>query len=117
VQNYDINLDFYLFLQRKSGGLSPQAMDCARVAGPRVHHGPHSGLWLELTGARPSGRSGAWWLAAEAPEARGRREDPSSGLAEVERRARRQHSVCEVLRERRVGGGVVWRAGGRGYLI
>jgi hypothetical protein len=105
VQNCGINPDFYLFLQRKSGGPSPRAMDRARVAGPQVHHGPHSGLWLELTRAQPSGRSRAWWLAAKALEARGRREDPSSGLAEVESRARWQHSVCEVLGERRVGGG------------
>jgi hypothetical protein len=35
VQNYEINLDFDLFLQRKNGGPSPQAVDHARVAGPR----------------------------------------------------------------------------------
>jgi hypothetical protein len=35
VQNYEINLDFDLFLQRKNGGPSPQAVDRARVAGPR----------------------------------------------------------------------------------
>jgi hypothetical protein len=35
VQNYGINLDFDLFLQRKNGGPSPQAVDRARVAGTR----------------------------------------------------------------------------------
>jgi hypothetical protein len=35
VQNYGINLDFDLFLQRKNGGPSPRAVDRARVAGPR----------------------------------------------------------------------------------
>jgi hypothetical protein len=35
VQNCKINPDFDLFLQRKNGGLSPRAVDRARVAGPR----------------------------------------------------------------------------------
>jgi hypothetical protein len=35
VQNCGINPDFDLFLQRKNGGPSPRAVDCARVAGPR----------------------------------------------------------------------------------
>jgi hypothetical protein len=35
VQNYGIDLDFDLFLQRKNGGPSPRAVDRARVAGPR----------------------------------------------------------------------------------
>jgi hypothetical protein len=43
VQNCRINLDFDLFLQRKSGGPSPRAMDRTRVACLRVHSGPHSG--------------------------------------------------------------------------
>jgi hypothetical protein len=43
VQNCGINLDFDLFLQMKSGGPCPWAVDRARVAGPRVHRGPHSG--------------------------------------------------------------------------
>jgi hypothetical protein len=51
-----------------------------RVASPRFHHGPHSGQRPELTGARPSGRSRAQRLAAEAREASGRHEDPSGGL-------------------------------------
>jgi hypothetical protein len=50
------------------------------VAGPRVHRGPHSGQRPEFTGARPSCHARAWWLAAEAREASGRREDPSGGL-------------------------------------
>jgi hypothetical protein len=50
------------------------------VAGPRVHRGPHSGPRPEFTGARPSCRSGARWLTAEAREARGQRGDPSGGL-------------------------------------
>jgi hypothetical protein len=49
VQNSGINLDFDLFLERKSGGPSPQAMDRTRVAGPRVQRGPHSGRRLELS--------------------------------------------------------------------
>jgi hypothetical protein len=69
VQNHRINLDFDLFLKRKSGGPSP-----------RVHHGPHSGRWLELTKARPSGRSGARRLATESREAKGQHGDPSGGL-------------------------------------
>jgi hypothetical protein len=50
------------------------------MAGPRVHRGPHSGRRPELTGAQPSDRSGARRLAMEAPEARGRHRNPSSGL-------------------------------------
>jgi hypothetical protein len=72
-------LDFDLFL-RKNGGPSPRSVDHARVAGPRVHRGPHSGQRPEFTGARPSCRSGAWWLAAEVREARGQRGDPSGRL-------------------------------------
>jgi hypothetical protein len=61
VQNSGINLDFDLFfLKKKSGGPSPWVVDRARVAGPRVHHRPHSGWWPELTEAWPSGHSGAW---------------------------------------------------------
>jgi hypothetical protein len=60
-----------------------------RVAGPRVHRGPHSGRWPEFTGARPSCRSGARWLAAEAREARGRRRDPTGGLTSGGGAARR----------------------------
>jgi hypothetical protein len=88
VQNYGINQDFYLFLQRKSGGLSPRAVDYARVASPRVHRGPHSGRRQKLTGARASDCSGARQLAVEAPEARGRRGDPSGGLTLGEEAAR-----------------------------
>jgi hypothetical protein len=35
VQNYGIIPDFDLFLYGKNGGPSPQAMDRARVGGPR----------------------------------------------------------------------------------
>jgi hypothetical protein len=80
VQNCEINLDFDLFLKRKSGELSPRVVDHARVAGPRVHHGPHSGRRPEFTGAWPSGRSRAWQLAVEAWEAKGQYGDPSGGL-------------------------------------
>jgi hypothetical protein len=59
VQNCRINLDFDLFLNKKSGGPSPRVVDRARVAGPQVHRGPHSGRRSELTGACPSGRSWA----------------------------------------------------------
>jgi hypothetical protein len=52
VQNCRINPDFNLFLKRKSGGLSPQVVDRARVVGPRVHHGTHRGRRPELTGRR-----------------------------------------------------------------
>jgi hypothetical protein len=38
VQNYGIIPYFDLFLQRKNGGLSPRAVDRARVAGPRWTH-------------------------------------------------------------------------------
>jgi hypothetical protein len=79
VQNCRINPDFDLFLQRKSDRPSPRAVDRARVAGPRVHHGPHNGRRPKLTEARSSGRSEARRLAVEAPEARGRRGDPSGG--------------------------------------
>ena len=48
--------------------------------GSRVHGGPADGARPELTGARPSGRSGAPRLAAEAREASGRHGDPSGGL-------------------------------------
>jgi hypothetical protein len=88
VQNCRINPDFDLFLQRKSGGPSPHAVDRASVAGPRVHCGPHSGRRPELIRARPSWRSGARRLAAEAPKARGRCGDPSGGLTLGEEAAR-----------------------------
>jgi hypothetical protein len=48
VQNCWINLDFDLFLRRKNGGLSPRAVNRARVASPWVHRGPHSGRRPEL---------------------------------------------------------------------
>jgi hypothetical protein len=81
-------------LKKKNGGPSPRFVDHARLAGPRVHCGPHSGRRSELTGTRPSGRSGARWLAAEAREARGWRGDPNGGLTS--------------------GGGVARRASGGG---
>jgi hypothetical protein len=68
------------FEKEKNGGPSPRSVDHVRVAGPRVHHGPHSGRRSELTEARPSGRSRARRLAAEAREARGRSGDPSGEL-------------------------------------
>jgi hypothetical protein len=122
VQNYGINLDFDLFLRGKSGGPSPRAVDRARVAGPHVHHGPHSGRRPELTGAQPSGRSGAQQLVAEASEARGQRGDPSDGLilgGEAVRWAssgRQQSSVVTLdvrgaRGEESWEGGVVWRGG------
>jgi hypothetical protein len=50
VQNCGINLDFDLFLQRKNGGPSSQAVDCARVASTRwtrdwdrAAHSPENG--------------------------------------------------------------------------
>jgi hypothetical protein len=52
-----------------------------KVAGPRVHYGPHSGRRPEFTGARPCYHNGAWWLAVEAREARGRHGDPSGRLS------------------------------------
>jgi hypothetical protein len=66
--------------KKKNGGPSPRSVDHVRVASSRVHHGPHSGRWPEVTGARPSGRSGARRLAAEAREARRRHGDPSGRL-------------------------------------
>jgi hypothetical protein len=80
VQNCRINLDFDLFLQRKNGGPSPRTVDRARVVGPRVHRGPHSGWRPELTEARPSGRSKARRLAVEALVVRGHHGNPSGGL-------------------------------------
>jgi hypothetical protein len=60
VQNYGINPDFDLFLQRKNGGLCPQAVDRARVAGPRwthdrdraAHSLEHGSPALQSSGAR-----------------------------------------------------------------
>jgi hypothetical protein len=52
VQNCMINSYFDLFLKKKSGGPSPRVVDRARVAGRRVHRGPHCGRRPELTGAR-----------------------------------------------------------------
>jgi hypothetical protein len=123
VQNSGINLDFDLFLERKSGGPSPQAMDRAGVAGPRVQRGPHSGRRLELSLVAALGHGGlprrhqrqeggVGTLAVGSPWAERRR----GGLATVESRARWRHSMCEVLGERRVGGGVVWRGGGGAAL-
>jgi hypothetical protein len=66
-----------------------------RVAGPRVHRGPHSGRRPELTRARPSCRSGARWLATETQEERGWRRDPSGGLTSGGGAARRASSGAE----------------------
>jgi hypothetical protein len=91
-------------------------VDRARVASPWVHRGPHRGRWLELTGARPSGRSGAQRFAAEALEARGRLGDPSSGLTMAGEAARwasdggEQSSVAALG----VRGAQGERVGGRG---
>jgi hypothetical protein len=49
VRVWDL-LDFAFFLKKKNSGPGPQFVDRARVAGPRVHRGPHSGRRLELTG-------------------------------------------------------------------
>jgi hypothetical protein len=124
VQNCGINLNFDLFLKGKSSGPSPQAVDCARVAGPRVHRGPHSGRRPELSLAAALGHDGlprrhrrqeggAGTLAVGSPWAERRR----GGLAAVESRARRRCLVCEVLRERRVGGGGGVERWRQGYLI
>jgi hypothetical protein len=59
VQNCGNIPDFDLFLKKKGGGPSPQVVDRARVDGPWVHRGPHSGQQSEITEARPSGRSRA----------------------------------------------------------
>jgi hypothetical protein len=67
-------------LKKKNSGPSPRSVDRARVAGPRVHRGPHSGWRPEFTGAQPSYRSTAWWLAIEAREASRRRGDPRGWL-------------------------------------
>jgi hypothetical protein len=64
-------------------------VDRARVAGPQVHHGPHSGRRPELTRARHSGRSGPRRLAAVAREAKGLRGDPSGRLTLGKGAARR----------------------------
>jgi hypothetical protein len=127
VQNYRINPDFDLFLQKKSGGPSPRAMDHTWVVGPRVHHGPHNGRRPELSGARPSGHSGARRLAAEAPEARGRGGDPSGWLTlggEAVRWASGdgEQSFLAVLSVRGARGeegwgGVVWKGKVGSYLI
>jgi hypothetical protein len=78
----------------KNGGPSSRSVDHARVAVPLVHRGPHSGRRPEFTGAQPSGRSGARWLATETQEGRGWRRDPSGGITS--------------------GGGAVRRASGGG---
>jgi hypothetical protein len=99
------------------------------VASPRLHCGPHSGRRPELTGAQPSGRSGARRLAVEAQEASGRRGDPSGGLTSNGGAVRRtsdggeQSSTVVIGVERlgaRIGGkersgerGVERRQGGR----
>ncbi len=62
-------------MDRAHGSGGPRA-----GGGSRVHGGPADGARPELTGARPSGRSGAPRLAAEAREASGRHGDPSGGL-------------------------------------
>jgi hypothetical protein len=92
-----------------------------RVAGPRVHRGPHSGRRRELDLAAVPGHGGLPWrhrrqeggtgpLAEGSPWAERRR----GGLAAVESGARWRRSVCEMLRERRVGGHGMerWRWGG-----
>jgi hypothetical protein len=76
-------------LKKKNDGPSPRFVDRARLAGPRVHRGPHSGRRPELIGTRPSGRSGARWLATEEREARGWRGDPNGGLTSGGGAARR----------------------------
>jgi hypothetical protein len=64
VQNSRINMDFFK-KRNKSGGPSPRVVDRARVAGPRVHRGPHSHRRPELTLSWRHGRQngGAGTLA------------------------------------------------------
>jgi hypothetical protein len=97
------------------------------VAGPLVHRGRHSGRRPELTRARPSGRSGARRLAAEAREASGRRGDPSGGLTSDGGAVRRtrdggeRSSVATIgverLGARRGVASAVWRGGGGVHFI
>jgi hypothetical protein len=116
VQNHRINLDFDLFLKRKSGGPSP-----------RVHHGPHSGRWLELTKARPSGRSGPRLLAARWGKEGGRHGDSILPSIEAWKAVRRRHTgrgtsaqkgddvgMAERRRGQADGVGVFHRGSGRG---
>jgi hypothetical protein len=108
VQNCEINLDFDLFLKRKSGRPSPRVVDRTRVAGPRVHHGPHSGRRPELGlaatlrhGDLPRRhrrqKGGVGTLVAGSPRAEGW----GGGLAVVGSEARQRRSVCKALGERR----------------
>jgi hypothetical protein len=55
---------------------------------------PWTSQW-PAAGAWPSGRSGAWQLAVEAQEARGRRGDPSGGLTSGRGAARQASSGGE----------------------
>jgi hypothetical protein len=64
----------------KSGGLSLQVMD--RGIRP-VHGGPWPLPAKELTGAWPSGRSGAWRLTATEGKGRGHYAGPHRGLSWV----------------------------------
>jgi hypothetical protein len=76
--------------------------------GSRVHGGPAAGAPPELTGARPSGRSGAPRLAAEAQEASERHGDPSGGLTSDRGAVRRtrdggEQSSAAVISVERLG--------------
>jgi hypothetical protein len=106
VKEFEIYWILIYFEKEKNCGPNPQSIDRVRVAGPWVHRGLHSGRRLELTGARPSGRSGARWLAAEAREAIGRRGNPSGGLTSGGGAVRRasdggERSSTATLGERR----------------
>jgi hypothetical protein len=77
VQNYRIKPDFDLFSKGKNGGPGARVRwttSGRRCTGPRWTRG------RSAAGARPSGRSGAPRLAAEAREASRRHGDPSGGL-------------------------------------
>jgi hypothetical protein len=75
VQNYEINLDFDLFLKRKSGGPSPRVVDRARVAGGRSS--PELGLAAapghgDLPRRHGRQKGGVGTLVAGSPRVEGR---------------------------------------------
>jgi hypothetical protein len=82
VQSSQDLLDFgFIFKwKRKAGGPCARAVDRARMAGPRIHHGPHSARRSEFTGARPSGHFSARRHDAGRGKQRGRSTGAHRGL-------------------------------------
>jgi hypothetical protein len=86
----------------------------AGVAGPQVHHGLPPWSMARLAGARPSGRSGPWWLAARVEIGRARRGAIGGLLTGARMTARRRHTDGGALVSTGQGAGAIEEGRRRG---